>query len=54
MWRGPQGYVAYEFVSTSQAVSCMSGSSNLDSFRDEWYYLFQPIADNFQTDLLKT
>ena len=36
MWRGPQEYVAYEFVLTSPAVSRMSGSSNLDSFRDGW------------------
>ena len=28
MWKGPQEYVAYEFVSTSPAVSYMSGSSN--------------------------
>ena len=34
MWRGPWEYVAYELVLTSPAVSCMSGSSNLDSFRD--------------------
>ena len=36
MWRGPQDYVTYEFVPTSPAVSRMSGSSNLDSFRDGW------------------
>ena len=36
MWRGPQEYVTYEFVSTSPVLSRMSGSSNLDSFRDEW------------------
>ena len=36
MWRGPQEYVTYEFVPTSPAVSCVSRSSNLDSFRDEW------------------
>ena len=34
MWRGPQEYVTYEFVPTSPAVPRMSGSSNLDSFRD--------------------
>ena len=28
IWRGPQDYVAHEFVPTSPAVSCMSGSSN--------------------------
>ena len=36
MWRGPWEYVAYEFVLTSPAVFCMSGSSNLDSFHDGW------------------
>ena len=35
MCRGPQEYIAYEFVLTSLAVSHMFGSSNLDSFRDE-------------------
>ena len=34
LWRGPQEYVTYELVPTSPAVSRMSGSSNLDSFRD--------------------
>ena len=37
MWRGPQEYITYELVPTSPAVSCMSGSSNLDSSRD-WPY----------------
>ena len=32
MWRGLQEYITYEFVLTSPAVSCMSGSSGLDSF----------------------
>ena len=32
MWRGPQGYIAYEFILTSSAVSHISGSSNVDSF----------------------
>ena len=41
MWRGPQEYVAYEFALTSPAVSGMSGSSNLDSFRDEWQVVVQ-------------
>ena len=36
MWRGPQEYVAYEFILTSQAMSRMSGSSTFDSFRDGW------------------
>ena len=31
---GPLEYISYELVPTSPAVSCMSGSSNLDSFRD--------------------
>ena len=35
MWRGPKEYITNELVPTSPAVSCMSGSSNLDSFRDE-------------------
>ena len=34
MWGGPQVYVTYEFISTFPAVSRMSGSSNLNSFRD--------------------
>ena len=34
MWRGPQKYVTNEFIPTSPAVSHMSGSSDLDSFRD--------------------
>ena len=36
MWRGPQEYITYELVPTSPAVSCMSGSSNFDSFHDWW------------------
>ena len=36
MWRGPWEYIPYEPVLTSPAVSCMFGSSNLDSFRDGW------------------
>ena len=36
MWRSPQEHVTYEFVPTSPAVSHMSGSSHLDSFRIEW------------------
>ena len=35
MWWGPLVYVVYEFVLTSLAVSCMSGSSNLD--RVSWW-----------------
>ena len=33
---GPQEYITYELVLASPAVSCMSGSSSLDSFRDRW------------------
>ena len=32
MWRVPVEYITYDFVLTSPAVSCMSGSSNLDIF----------------------
>ena len=31
---GPNEYITYELVPASPAVSCMSGSSNFDSFRD--------------------
>ena len=31
---GPQEYITYELVPASPAVSCMSGSSSLNSFRD--------------------
>ena len=31
---GPQEYITYELVLASPAVSCMSGSASLDSFRD--------------------
>ena len=37
MCGSPLEYVTYEFVPTSPAECCMSGSYNLDSFRDEWY-----------------
>ena len=30
-------YITYELIPASPAVSCMSGSSNLDSFRDGRY-----------------
>ena len=36
MWRGSPDYIAYEFVPTSPAIFRISGSSNLDSFRDGW------------------
>ena len=32
MWRGLPEYITSELVPTSPAVSCMSGSSNFDSF----------------------
>ena len=41
MWRGPREYVTYEFVPTFLAVSCMSGSSNFESFRDGWLVAVQ-------------
>ena len=41
IWRGPQEYIIYEHVSTSPAVSYMSGSSNFYSFRFEWYVAVQ-------------
>ena len=34
MCGGPQEYIAYELVLAYPAVSCVSGSSNLYSFRD--------------------
>ena len=42
MWRGPWENITYELVPTSPAVSCMPGSSNLDSFRDGWLVTVQP------------
>ena len=36
IWRVPLENIIYEHVPTSPAFSCMSGSSNLDSFRDGW------------------
>ena len=41
MWRDPQEYITYELIPTSPAVSCMSGSSNFDSFRDGWLVAVQ-------------
>ena len=35
MWRDPREYIAYEFILTFPAVSRMSGSSHLDTFRDD-------------------
>ena len=34
--RGSTEIITYELVPTSPAVSCMSGSSNFDCFRDGW------------------
>ena len=34
MCGGPQEHITYDLVLASPAVSCMSGSSNLNSFRD--------------------
>ena len=34
MWKGPQGYITYEHVSTSPAVFRISGSSNFHTFHD--------------------
>ena len=36
IWRGPQAYIVYVFILISRAVSCISRSSNLDSFHDGW------------------
>ena len=41
IWRGPQEYITYVFLFTSPAVSHMSGSSNLHSFRDGWLVALQ-------------
>ena len=41
MWRGPQEYITKELVPTTPAVSCMSGSSSLDSFHDGWLVVVQ-------------
>ena len=41
MWRGLQEYITYEVIPTSPAVSYLSGSYNLDSFRDGWYVAVQ-------------
>ena len=34
IWKGLQVRIVYELILTSPAVSCMIGSSNLDSFHD--------------------
>ena len=43
MWGGPQEYIPFKLVSTYTVVSRMSGSSNLDSFRDGWYVAVQQL-----------
>ena len=40
----PQEYITYEFVPASPAVSCMSGSSNLNSFRDRRQVAVQLVS----------
>ena len=42
MWKSLQEYITCGFVLTSPAASRMSGSSNLYSFCDGWYYLPTP------------
>ena len=41
MWRSPQEYITYEFVSSSPAVSSISCSSNLYSCRDGYLVAVQ-------------
>ena len=36
--------ISYEFVPVSPAVSCMSGSSNLNSFRDRGQVAVQLVS----------
>ena len=40
----PLEYISYEFISASPAVSCMSGSSNLDSSRDRGQVAVQLVS----------
>ena len=44
MCRGPLEYITYELVPASPAVSCMSGSSNLNSFRDRRQVAVQLVS----------
>ena len=44
MYGGPQEYITYEFVPASLAVSCMSGSSNLNSFCDRRQVAVQLVS----------
>ena len=41
---GVHKYITYEFVPASPAVSCMSGSSNLNSFRDRRQVAVQLVS----------
>ena len=41
---GPLEYITYKFVPASPAVSCMSGSSNLNSFRDRRQVAVQLVS----------
>ena len=43
MW-GSIRVISYEFVPASPAVSCMSGSSNLNSFRDRGQVAVQLVS----------
>ena len=44
MCGGPYEYISYEFVPASPAVSCISGSSNLNSFRDRRQVAVQLVS----------
>ena len=37
-------YISYEFISASPAMSCMSGSPNLNSFRDRGQVAVQLVS----------
>ena len=41
VYRGLLEFITYQFLLTSPAVTRMSGSSNLGSFRDGWYVAVQ-------------
>ena len=41
--KGSAEYITYELVPTSPALCCMSGSFNLDSFRDGWLVAVQLV-----------
>ena len=44
MCGGPQEYITYEFVPASPAVSCVYGSSSLNSFRDRRQVAVQLVS----------